>query len=90
MSKHVKRESAYAADRRIPGLRLRIKNVSLNKGFHYLFGVVHWMDDLTPPIEMHLERLRDSVLPYWQQTQRQVKSEAGQLCKVLPEAETAK
>ncbi len=60
-SKQVMRELSYAADRGIPILPLRIEDILPSKGFRYYLGVVHWLDALSPPLEMHLQRLADRV-----------------------------
>jgi hypothetical protein len=60
-SKQVMRELSYAADRGIPILPLRIEDILPSKGFRYYLGVVHWLDALSPPLEMHLERLANRV-----------------------------
>lgn len=60
-SPQVNRELAYAMDREIPILPLRIENILPSKGFRYYLGTVHWLDALTPLLERHLERLTDRV-----------------------------
>jgi TIR domain-containing protein len=39
----------------------RIENVAMSGSFEYFLSIPHWLDAHTPPLEPHLERLREVV-----------------------------
>ncbi len=60
-SEQVKREIQNAVGEGLPVVPLRIEDVSLSKHMRYFIGTPHWLDALTPPMELHLERLSDTI-----------------------------
>jgi len=60
-SEQVKREVQNAVGEAKPILPLRIEEVDLSKHMKYFIGTPHWMDALTPPMEMHLLRMSQTV-----------------------------
>ena len=39
----------------------RIEDIEMRGSFELFLSVPHWLDAITPPLEAHLERLRDAV-----------------------------
>jgi tricorn protease-like protein len=60
-SSHVMREVERAVSKGIPIIPLRIENVNPTKAMEYYLSMPHWLDALTPPLEMHLEKLAQTV-----------------------------
>jgi len=60
-SPDVIREIRLAVDQGVAILPFRIEDVIPNKEMKYFIGTHHWLDALTPPLGLHLERLSDSV-----------------------------
>lgn len=60
-SEQVKREVQNAVGEAKPILPLRIEEVDLSKHMRYFIGTPHWMDAMTPPMEVHLQRMAHTV-----------------------------
>jgi hypothetical protein len=60
-SPQVIREVERAVNKGIPIIPFRIENVVPSKAMEYFVSSSHWLDALTPPLEMHLQRLADTV-----------------------------
>lgn len=60
-SPQVMHEVERAVSKGIPILPLRIENVLPSKSMEYFISTTHWLDALTPPLEMHLRRLADTI-----------------------------
>jgi hypothetical protein len=60
-SKQVHREVQRAFDGEKPVIPFRIENIMPEKSLAYYMGSVHWLDALTPPLELHLQKLVTAV-----------------------------
>lgn len=60
-SSQVERELAFAVDRGIPVIPVRIEDVKPNKSLGFYLSGQHWLDAFVPPLEPHLERLAEVV-----------------------------
>jgi hypothetical protein len=60
-SEQVKREVQNAVGEAKPIMPLRIEEVDLSKHMRYFIGTPHWLDALTPPMEIHLQRMAQTV-----------------------------
>lgn len=60
-SKQIKREIEVAADGGVTIVPLRIENITPTESFKYFLGNIHWMDALTPPLELHLQMVAEKV-----------------------------
>src|SRR4029077_17559603 len=58
-SRQIHREVERAVDRGVAIVPLRIENITPTKSMEYFIRTIHWMDALTPPIELHLDRLTE-------------------------------
>src|SRR5271154_6893517 len=56
-SPQIRREVERAVNKEVVVVPLRIENVVPTKALEYFIGSVHWLDALTQPFEMHLEKL---------------------------------
>lgn len=56
-SPQIRREVERAINKEVVVVPLRIENVAPTKSLEYFIGSVHWLDALTQPFEMHLEKL---------------------------------
>jgi Domain of unknown function (DUF4185)/TIR domain len=61
LSGHIPKEIERAVSQGTTVMPLRIENVSPAKSLDYFIGGVHWLDALTPPLEVHLQRLAANV-----------------------------
>ena len=61
MSGHIPKEIERAVSQGITVMPLRIEDVAPAKSLDYFIGSVHWLDALTPPLEVHLQRLAANV-----------------------------
>src|SRR6202051_1060729 len=75
LSGHIPKEIERAVSQGVTVMPLRIEDVAPAKSLDYFIGSVHWLDALTPPLEVHLKRLAANVQTL--------------LSRSLPEAETA-
>ena len=73
-SRQIRREVRCAFDQEKPVVPFRIENVIPEQSLAYYMGSVHWLDALTPPLELHLQTLVQSVKPF---VGRTVPSERG-------------
>ena len=60
-SPQIRREVERAVSKGIPIIPLRIQDIAPAHSLEYFIGTVHWLDALTPPLEVHLRRLVESV-----------------------------
>jgi hypothetical protein len=60
-SKHVRREVHHALEESKIVIPLRIEAIEPARTLEYLMTGVHWLDALTPPLELHLHRLVERV-----------------------------
>jgi hypothetical protein len=60
-SSQVKREVERAVNKEVVVIPFRIEDVSLSKSLEYQLSLTHWMDALTPPIEVHLQTLAGKI-----------------------------
>ncbi len=61
LSSHIPKEIERAVSQGVTVMPLRIEDVAPAKSLDYFIGSVHWLDALTPPLEMHLQRLSENV-----------------------------
>jgi hypothetical protein len=61
LSGHIPKEIERAVSQGITVMPLRIENVAPAKSLDYFIGSIHWLDALTPPLEVHLQRLAANV-----------------------------
>ena len=60
-SEQVLREVQLAANSRLHIVQFRIEDTVPNDDLEYYLSTPHWLDDLSPPLERHLDRLQNSV-----------------------------
>jgi FKBP-type peptidyl-prolyl cis-trans isomerase FklB len=60
-SPQIRREVERAVNKEVVVVPLRIENVVPTKSLEYFIGSVHWLDALTQPFEMHLDKLVRAV-----------------------------
>jgi len=60
-SEQVLREVQLATDSRLPLVRFRIEDVSMNDDLKYFLSTPHWLDALTPPLSNHIARLEVAI-----------------------------
>jgi hypothetical protein len=60
-SPQIKREVERAVNRSMPIITVRIEDAPLSKSLQYFLSAPHWLDAMTPPIELHLKRLVGAV-----------------------------
>jgi photosystem II stability/assembly factor-like uncharacterized protein len=60
-SPQVRKEVERAVNRRVVILPFRIEDVLPERALEFFIGNVHWLDALTPPLEVHLQRLTGTV-----------------------------
>jgi adenylate cyclase len=60
-SKQVIREVDRAIHTGLPVINLRLEDVPLSKQLEYYLGSVHWLDAMTPPLEVHIDKLSEVV-----------------------------
>jgi len=61
LSGHIPKEIERAVSQGVTVMPLRIEDVAPAKSLDYFIGSVHWLDALTPPLELHLQRLAANV-----------------------------
>jgi hypothetical protein len=61
MSGHIPKEIERAVSKGVTVMPLRIEDVAPGKSLDYFIGSVHWLDALTPPLEVHLQKLAANV-----------------------------
>src|SRR5579862_9887244 len=60
-SGHIPKEIERAVSSGVTVMPLRIEDVAPAKSLDYFIGSVHWLDALTPPLEVHLQTLAANV-----------------------------
>ncbi len=60
-SEQVLREVQLAANSRLHIVQFRIENVNPNDDLEYYLSAPHWLDAITPPVEMHIQQLETSL-----------------------------
>jgi hypothetical protein len=60
-SGHIPKEVERAVSSGVAILPFRIEDVAPGKSLDYFIGSVHWLDAMTPPMEMHLDHLAATV-----------------------------
>ena len=60
-SSQVMREVERAVNKGIPVIPFRVEDVPLSKSMEYFISAAHWLDALSPPLEVHLQKLADAV-----------------------------
>ncbi len=60
-SPQVLREVSQAVHHQNAIIPFRVADVPLSKELRYFFSTQHWLDALTPPLEMHIEKLVKSI-----------------------------
>lgn len=63
-SVHVLNEINSAVNAGVTILPFKVDESELNDSMEYYLGRTHWMDALTPPLEEHILKLADAILPY--------------------------
>jgi hypothetical protein len=61
LSGHIPKEIERAVSQGVTVMPLRIEDVAPAKSLDYFIGSVQWLDALTPPLEVHLQRLAANV-----------------------------
>src|ERR1700686_1746468 len=61
LSGHIPKEIERAVSAGVTVMPLRIEEVAPAKSLDYFIGSVHWLDALTPPLEVHLQKLAANV-----------------------------
>lgn len=60
-SPHVEREVERAASKRLVILTFRLDTEPLSRHIEYFISARHWLDAITPPLELHLALLGDAI-----------------------------
>lgn len=60
-SPQIRREVERAVSKGIPIIPLRIQDIAPAHSLEYFIGTVQWLDAVTPPLELHLRRLVESL-----------------------------
>jgi hypothetical protein len=60
-SGHVMRELTKAVSKGVIIIPFRIEDIPPSPAMEYLIGVPHWLDALTPPLELHIQKLARTV-----------------------------
>src|SRR6202166_986226 len=60
-SGHIPKEIERAVSQGVTIMPMRIEDVFPAKSLDYFIGSVHWLDALTPPLEVHLQKLAANV-----------------------------
>jgi hypothetical protein len=61
-SNHILNEINQAFDQGITIIPFRIQDVQPSDEMRYYFGRTHWLDAINPPLENHIDTLRDTIL----------------------------
>ena len=61
LSQQVIKEVDRAVNHRLAIIPFRLEDVPMSKQLEYYVSDVHWLDALTPPLEQHIDKLRDVV-----------------------------
>jgi TIR domain len=60
-SSQVRREIERAASKSVAIMPVRIEKVVPTESMEYFLGDIHWLDAMTPPIEIHLQQLAVTI-----------------------------
>jgi hypothetical protein len=60
-SPHITRELTRAVSKNVIIIPFRIEDVPLSKSMEYLISIPHWLDAMTPPLEVHLNKLSKDI-----------------------------
>jgi hypothetical protein len=60
-SPQVRREIERAASKGVAIMPVRIEKIAPTKSMEYFLGDIHWLDAMTPPIEIHLQQLAVTI-----------------------------
>lgn len=60
-SHQIKREVERAVNRGVAILPLRLQDILPSRSLEYFLSTPHWLDAMTPPLEVHLDRLARAV-----------------------------
>jgi hypothetical protein len=61
-SEHILNEINQAFDQGITIIPFRLQDIQPTDEMRYYFGRTHWLDAINPPLEKHIEILKDTVL----------------------------
>ncbi|MFA4876442.1 MAG: TIR domain-containing protein [Methanoregula sp.] len=62
-SLRVIRELTKAVSMEMIIIPFRIEDVPLSRSMEYLIGLPHWLDAMTPPLEQHIAKLAETIIP---------------------------
>src|ERR1700733_5008239 len=77
LSGHIPKEIERAVSQGITVMPLRIEDVAPAKSLDYFIGSVHWLDALTPPLEVHLKRLAANVQTLLSRSETRARGESA-------------
>ncbi|MDR0312127.1 MAG: toll/interleukin-1 receptor domain-containing protein [Treponema sp.] len=60
-SKHVLNEINSCVNNGVSIMPFKISDVLLNEAIEYYLGKTHWLDAITPPLEVHMNKLADRI-----------------------------
>jgi hypothetical protein len=60
-SKHVLSEINSCVNNGVSIMPFKISDVMLNEAIEYYLGKTHWLDAITPPLELHMNKLADRL-----------------------------
>src|SRR5215217_6279109 len=60
-STQIHREIERAVSKGAPIVPVRLEEIAPTKSMAYFLGSIHWLDALTPPLEIHLKQLAETV-----------------------------
>src|SRR5450631_2155287 len=60
-SRQVMREVERAVSKGLVIIPFRTEDAQLSQSMEYFISAYHWLDALTPPLEVHLQRLADQI-----------------------------
>lgn len=61
LSPHVVKEVERAVAKGIPVIPFRIEDILPTKDLEYFLSAEHWLDAITPPLEVHLQKLISAI-----------------------------
>ena len=67
-SQQVERELDMAVASRLPLVPLRVEDVMPRESIEYYLAGQHWLDAITPPLDVHLARLSEAIAALLEQT----------------------
>jgi protein involved in ribonucleotide reduction len=60
-SPHIIRELTKAVSKNVIIIPFRIEDAPLSKSMEYLISIPHWLDAMTPPLEVHINKLAQDI-----------------------------